>query len=701
MPDIYHTPALILTALLLPAFGYLYHRYRDERTLLWFLGFFFSLLAVLRSYAVSPALAHPWLVALGQSSIQISSALFLASLSPLRFRLGRFQVFYVIPYILPLVVYSILLYGVFAGVEPRGPSLLLFPALGIICLCSALTWGAERNIMPPRVGVSTCAVLGCAAFWTFFTAGAAWALTFVESANLLLAAMFVVFVFRRFSPGVLLSVAGFVAWSLDILEAIPALGLNAGPGRVLALGQVVAALGMMVLALEDELSGNQAAQERERRARRELEAYSRLVLARRRVEDFDHQGSEICELVVEHSRFAQAALLLHHSGRFHLAGAAGMDAATAKALGELAGRIPAAGFLSPGSAPPAVEHSQTVRLDLTSWLRPGDDLKRLRFTSVLAVPLTNRASTNPQSTNQASTDPAPASHAPAGPGSSSSSTEGALLLAGMRTGKGRAGRNADPLRLDDLLPLELLVGRLQATRSQTMMMEKLIDSEKYSHLGQLAANVTHELNNPLTVVLGYATLLEENSALQPQDRKAVDSILAEARHMRSTLESLARIARPLSDQQAAVSVSELLSDMGELHRSEFLSRSIEFRLSIAPALPRVLCSQHQLRQAVQHCLQFAMDAVENPAPEVEEPKTIRVEAASEGNLVQILVGHSGPSFPNPERAFDPFAAARAEGEAASLGLSLCASLLKDNNGRALAVNLEPKGAAIILELKAA
>lgn len=682
MPDIYHTPALILTALLLPAFGYLYLRYRDARTLLWFLGFFFSLLAELRFYAAGHGPAHPWLLVAGQSSIQISSALFLASLSPLKFRMGRLQIFYVIPYILPLVLYSILLYGVFGGVEPQGPCLLLFPALGLVCLFSGLAWGAEPNIMPPWVGISTCAVLACLASWTFFLAGAAWALTLVDAANLLLTALFVVFLFRRFSPGVLLSVAGFLAWSLNILDAVPATAhnpalLHLGLSRVLEMGKGVAALDMIVLALEDELHNNLAAQERERRARRELEGYSKLVLARRRVEDFDHQGSEICELVVEHSRFRQAALLLHNSGRFRLAGSAGLETATAKALAALAGRIPASGFLIAGSAPSAVERSLTVRLDLEPWLRPGDDLKRLRFTSVLAVPMMNRTS------------------------ASQATTEGALLLAEMRAGNGKPGHKAEPLRLDDLLPLELLAGRLQATRSQIMMMEKLIDSEKFSHVGQLAANVAQELNNPLTVVLGYATLLEETSALQAQDRKALDAILAEARHMRSTLESLARIARPSGDQQAAVSVSELLSDMGELHRPEFLSRSIEFRLNIAPALPRVLCSPHQLRQAVRHCLQFAMDAVENPVPETEEPKTIRVEAASEGGRVQILVGHSGPSFPNPEHAFDSLAPARAEAEPASLGLSLCATLLKDNNGRALAVNLEPKGAAIILELKAA
>ena len=58
----------------------------------------------------------------------------------------------------------------------------------------------------------------------------------------------------------------------------------------------------------------------------------------------------------------------------------------------------------------------------------------------------------------------------------------------------------------------MLVARLQAVRSQTTMLEKLIDSEKFAGLGQLAGNVTQQLNNPLTVILGYASLLEETLA---------------------------------------------------------------------------------------------------------------------------------------------------------------------------------------------
>jgi signal transduction histidine kinase len=673
MPDYYHVPALVLTGLLLPAFGYLYLRFRDTRTLLWFLGFLFATVRMLLLYQfgwldISNGL-HPWMAAASQTAILISSALFLASLSPLRFRLGRLQVLYVLPFVLPLIAYSLLLDGVFHGIAPQGPLFLIFPALGLAALVPGFLWAIGKGHLPVWIGVACCLVCTLLGLWILFATGPAWPLTFVECANHFMTALLLIFVFRRFTPGVVLSVMGFLGWSLTVLEISPWITADAGLDliliRIIVLGKVVAAVGMILLALEDELAKNKAARDRERRARLELEAYTNLVLSRRRLEDFDHQGMEICQTVAEHSRFAQVALLLESAGRYHLAGAAGFDPATVTALGALAARIPSTGFLAAGSAPSAVEHCQSLKLDLTPWLVPGDDLKRLRFTAALAVPMAGR-----------------------------SGTEGALLLAGTR-------HPQEPLRADDLLPAEMLTARMLAVRSQTMMLEKLIDSEKFAGLGQLAANVTQQLNNPLTVILGYASLLEETSSLDPRERKGVASILTEARRMRSTLESLARISRHHNDQLAAVSVTELLGDMEELHRSEFLRRSIEFRLSMAPELPRVLCHAQQLRQAVLHCLQFAIAAVEKQSPSQADAKTIRMEATCEGNVVQILVAHSGPGFLDPEHAFDPFVPAQASEETAGLGLSLCATILREHNGRASAVNLEPRGAAILLEIRAA
>ncbi len=681
MPDYDHAYALILTALFLPAFGYLYLRFRNTRSLLWFLGFLFSLVYMVLVYPMGSrgalALNHHWLDATGQTAIQISAAMFLGSLSALRFRFGRFHVLFVVPYILVLVVYSILLYGVFNGTAPRGPLFYVFPFLAGLCFGIGVLWGTVKGTVPTWVGVSFSGILGCVAIWVCCIWGADQGLIFIESVNLQMAAVLLVFVFRRFSPGVFLSVLGFVAWSLFFLRMIPWVDQHAafGLSQVIVMAKIVAAVGMILLTLEDELNANKLTQERERQVRHQLEAYSKLILTRRKVEDFDNQGAEICETVVEHSQFSQAALLLESAGRYRLAGSAGLEPATVKALGALAERIPVAGFLEPGSAPQVVERSQTLRLDLTPWLIPGDDLERLHFTSVLAVPMAGRLA-----------------------------VDGALVLKAMRgIDESSAGPDADKPRADDLLPIEMLAARVQATRSQTMLFEKLVDSEKYAGLGQLAGSVTQQLNNPLTVILGYASLLEDSSALEAHDRKAVESIVSEARRIRSTLRSLSRVSYAHADLPAAVSVSELLADMEQLYRPEFLQRSIEFQVNVASGLPRILCGAQQLRQAVLHCLQYAMSAVERermPAEQVET-KAVRLEAAREGNLVQISVSHSGPGFIHPERAFDPFVPAQAGEETAGMGLSLCASILRDQNGRASAVNLEPRGAAIILELRAA
>ncbi len=683
MPDYYHVPALILTALFLPAFGYLYLRFRDTRTLLWFLGFLFALVSMVLPYTLDAGSfsgkIFPWLAAAGQTSIQVSAAMFLGSLSPLRFQVGRFHVLFVVPYTVILVIYSIILYGLYGGIAPHGPLFLAFPLLTALCFSIGILWGTAKGAVPPWIGVMFSALLGCLAVWVCFAQGAARALIFIECVNLQMAVVLLIFVFRRFSPGVFLSLLGFAAWSLAFLHNVSWVSshalLDLNLARVIVMGKVVAAVGMIVLALEDELNNNKASQERERRARRQLEAYANLILTRRRVEDFDRLGADICQTVLTHSRFAQVALILENgAGKYRLAGSAGIEPAIAKPLGELAQRIAVEGFLMPGSAPVAAEHTQTLKLDLTPYLLPGDDLDRLCFTSVLAVPMVGRTG-----------------------------VDGALLLKEIRPISGRTSGPVDAPRADDLLPIEMLAARLQATRSQTMLFEKLIDSEKYAGLGLLAGNVTQQLNNPLTVILGYATLLEESDSLDPQDRKGIRSIVAEARRIRSTLESLSRVSRSHADLPAAISVAELLADMEQLYRTEFLQRSIEFHVNVSPGLPRVMCGAQQLRQAVLHCLQYAIGAVEreNPSAPHAEPKTIRLEAASEGNLVHISVSHSGAGFLHQDRAFDPFVPSQPGGETAGLGLSMCATILRDQNGRASAVNLEPRGAAIILELQAA
>lgn len=668
MPDWYQMPALILTALLLPAFGHLYFRTRDTRNLLWFLAFS---VVLLRMFLLYPASAwemwdsqRPWTAAWGQACAMLASGLFLAALSPLSFRIGKIRILYVIPFILPLIAYAVLSYGVYHMRAPQGVMYWVFPGLAFVSIAVGLRWGAARGSLPPAIGILVCIIFGGVAVEMYFRTGVFWPLVLAESGNHLMTALLVISVFRRFSPGVVISVLGFTVWAFPILLLSPAFHtpiLGVMVMRCIVMAKVAAALGLIFLALETELAANQAAGARERRARREMEAYSALQLSRRRVEDFDRQGDQVCETVATNSRFSQVALLLlHPAGMYRIAGSAGIDNATLRALDSLAVRIPVAEFLA---FSPAVAGGLTVKLDLKPWLQPGDDLERLHFTSALAAPMQGRAA-----------------------------TEGAILLAGLRDPQ-------DTLRADDLVPIEMLAARVQSVRSQTRMLEKLIDSERFAGLGQLAGNVSQQLNNPLTVILGYASLLQDSPRIDDSEHKGVESILSAARSMRSTLESLQRVTRPSNAHLGAVSVTEMLADMERLHRSEFLQRSIDLRLNVAPDLPQVRAHAQQLRQAVLHCLQFAMEALDHV--EKASDRTVRLEARSEGDRVKITIAHTGPGFEQPDRAFDPFVPPQPGGEGVGLGLSLCALILRDIRGEARAVNLKPRGAAIELQLQAA
>jgi signal transduction histidine kinase len=673
MSDGYQLPAFVLTVLLLPAFAYVYVRWRDKRALLWFLGFLFACIRMAQvfpfgSWNFSSAVGHPWIAVVGQTAAILSATIFLGSFSPLSFPYRGRRIPYAVPFAVPLVLYAVLLDGVYHGEMPISIAFFIFPALGALALFVGCFWAFSRGSMPSALGLTLCIALGGLGFWICISVRGSWPLVFVECALHLTTALVIFYLFRRFSPGTTLSAFGFFVWTLNGIGIVPSLA--GGPDvllwvmRASVMGKAVAAVGLLVLAFEEELARKQTIQDRERHARNELEAYSKIVLSRRRVEDFDRQSNAVCQTITAHSRFAQAALiLLQPSGQYRLVGASGFDEPALTALESLTTRIEALGFLAPGSKPSAAEGSRSFVLSLDPWLVPGDDLERLHLTQVTAVPFAGR-----------------------------SDTEGALFLAGMRDPNG-------PLEASELFPVEVLATRLQASRNQTLMLEKMVEAEKAAGLNQLANNVTRQLNNPLTVILGYASLLEVTPAMNPQERKGVEAVLTEARNMRAVLENLARGSRSQGDQFTAISVTELLNDMEQLHRSEFLHRNIDFRLQIASTLPRALGNAQQVRQAVLYCLQFAIEAVENL--DLPGEKSVRIEATVENGSVKILIAHTGPGFLHPARAFDPFVPAQAAGETAGLGLSLCATILRENNGRISAMNFEPRGAGIVLELQAA
>ena len=728
MFDDYQVPAIALIAALMLAFAYLHSRFRSMRTLLWMLALGFSgLQSIFRwmtdnwtvapneVYSAANLQALHWISAAGESCLILSAALFLASLSPTSFKIGRYRILFVVPFIVPVLLYVALYFGVTQ--HPTGPLLRLYIFLAYWAAGAGIIWSLQKGAIPTWLATSIVTAASILSM-PFFTLGnVSYPLMIVEAGSMLMSALLVLFTFRRLSPGVLLATTGFLAYMLPPLFLFTSIGSNPHTllllTRIVDLGKVVVAIGLILLVLEDEVEKNESAQQRERRVRLELEAYARQSLTARSLEEFDRNSSQLCSMIVEHSCFAGAAMVVRNStGAYSMVGYAGIDGATAGALDNLAQRLPASCFMpaahfpestgefeeladedsvpdssdedeeesSPGESPAAAEDaavellvpdSSSLNLNLTPWFVPGDDLERLHITRISAVPMFGPM------------------HGPIS--SPDNFADGALLLTSPRI-------PLTSLRADDLLPLEILAARLQAARTQAMMLGKLIDSERFAGVGQLAGNVAQQLNNPLTVILGYSALLEESVAHSTENR-AAEAIGLEARRMKSILARLSRFSRLSTERFNSFAVADLISDIEQMHRTDFLRHSIEFRLAVQPDMPPIFGNAHQARQALLHVIQYAIEAVLRVGANQE--KSIRIDAsASTGDeaRIEILIAHSGAGFSHPDRAFDSLTSGFTGAESTGIGLSLAAAIVREHRGNITAINLQPTGAAIQIDL---
>lgn len=255
-----------------------------------------------------------------------------------------------------------------------------------------------------------------------------------------------------------------------------------------------------------------------------------------------------------------------------------------------------------------------------------------------------------------------------------------------------------PLLPEDLLPLELLVARVAAARESGLLLRRITRSEKLAGIGRLAGGIAHELNNPLTVVMGYAELIQESSS-EEKTRRDAGIIRSESQRMRQIIESLARFWKPSPSPVSAIAVPHLLGEVESLRRGEYERRGIRFDVTIAEGLPLVHANGDQLRQVLLQMLDGAAAAAADPQGSPE--KRMRIESTRAGNRVQFLISDSGPGFPNPDKVFDPFFTIKPPGEGPGLALSLCYSIIRDQGGDMSALNLEPHGSAVVIELPVA
>ena len=458
--------------------------------------------------------------------------------------------------------------------------------------------------------------------------------------------------YPRTSPGVLAVSGGFIAWGLvfpagAFVSAI-APNLTVNP-ELWNVPKYFVAFGMVLAILEDKSRIVEQAGAREREENYLLEQLSGITSRLLSGKDPAALCGEIASVITRASSFTGAALFLTAEDRaLRVAGADGFTHAQMAAL-----------------------EMRTRDWDMTRVAELCKSADRLGHHSFLLkdnkdddaidvlIPLTSWRG----------------------------SSLGCLLLTANEEDGGYDKR--------EIVKLEVLASDFAVTIENARLHHQLVRSEKLAALGQLVAGVAHELNNPLTGIMGYSDLLAEE-VVGEKLGKRVEKLGNEARRMKRIVDGLLRFARQNNPASRAAEFEGAMQDVTQLREYPLRKFGITLKVEIEPDLPRIAIGEDELKQVLLNILNNSIDAVEESAE-----RKIRVRAERHGDRVAIRFEDSGPGFSDLNRAFDPFFTTKPVGKGTGLGLSICYGIVQESGGEIFITNNERYGANVLIEFPSA
>ena len=238
-----------------------------------------------------------------------------------------------------------------------------------------------------------------------------------------------------------------------------------------------------------------------------------------------------------------------------------------------------------------------------------------------------------------------------------------------------------------LVGIVIATQRLKHRIRETKLMEKqLLQSEKLASVGELAAGVAHEINNPINGVINYAQILIDETKGRADEFGIPQRIIKEAERIAGIVKNLLDFAQETDDIPGPASVQDIVNDALELLEMRLNNEGIQVHLDIPDDLPPINANSQKIQQVFMNLLNNSQFALNEKYPKHHADKVIRIQ----GQVIEvdgkaysrIMVHDNGVGIPKDiiDKICDPFFSTKPSGAGTGLGLSISYGIVKDHDG---------------------
>lgn len=239
-----------------------------------------------------------------------------------------------------------------------------------------------------------------------------------------------------------------------------------------------------------------------------------------------------------------------------------------------------------------------------------------------------------------------------------------------------------------------LKDKIKVEKELKMTQKQLAQSEKMASLGQLAAGVAHEINNPLTGVLFYASLLLERQDLDTDAKEDLNYIVDDANRCKNIVKSLLVYSRSTDSNKRIIQINEIVEQSLKLIRDQKKFRNIQIRRYLADEMMLINADTNKLNQVIINLVINAADAMHGTGK-----ITLHTYKDKPHKKVFLEVKDTGAGIPreNLSKIFDPFFTTKEVGKSTGLGLSIVYGIIEEHGGRISVKETGSKGTTFIIE----